>query len=154
YNGGCMAEAETMNCPMCGAAAATDATHCEHCGARLATVACPSCFGMIFAGAKFCSHCGAEVARAELDEKTKELCPRCRVSMEAVLIGKTHLHECPQCEGIWADTSSLQQICSDREEQAAVLGTAAPLQAAAGFEDTVRYIPCPVCGKLMNRVNF
>ena len=58
-------EAQTLNCPMCGAAASSEATQCEHCGARLATVACPSCFGMIFQGAKFCSHCGAKVDRAD-----------------------------------------------------------------------------------------
>jgi len=45
--------AETLNCPMCGAAAPSDATSCEHCGARLATGACPSCFGMMFVGEKF-----------------------------------------------------------------------------------------------------
>src|SRR5881628_74928 len=58
-------EAATLNCPMCGAAASSEATRCEHCGARLATVACPSCFGMIFVGSKFCPHCGAAAQRVE-----------------------------------------------------------------------------------------
>src|SRR3984957_15567417 len=119
--------AETLNCPMCGAPASSDATLCEHCGARLATVACPSCFGLVFAGAKFCSHCGAAVARADAPETANELCPRCGTGLEAVVIGKTNLHECPHCEGIWTDTAALQRICTDREEQAAVIGTAAPL---------------------------
>src|ERR1700690_3302029 len=118
-------EAETMNCPMCGAPAATDATLCEHCGARLATVACPSCFGIIFQGAKFCSHCGAKADRVETADAAAELCPRCKINMEAVVIGKTNLRECSRCEGIWADATSLQQICADREKQAAVLGMAA-----------------------------
>src|SRR5215470_10922383 len=121
--------AETLNCPMCGAPAASDATRCEHCGARLATVACPSCFGMIFLGAKFCSHCGARVDRTEVETDAHNLCPRCRVDMKAVLIGKTNLLECPGCEGIWADAASLEQICQDREQQSAVLGMASPLPA-------------------------
>jgi Zn-finger nucleic acid-binding protein len=148
--------AETLNCPMCGAPASSDATRCEHCGARLATVACPSCFGLIFQGAKFCSHCGAKVDRTEVDAKAAEKCPRCRVEMEAVQVGNTHLRECPQCEGIWADADSLQQICADREEQAAVLGMPTMLQAgsAVDLEANIRYVPCPVCAKLMNRVNF
>jgi Zn-finger nucleic acid-binding protein len=76
--------------------------------------------------------------------------------MEAVVIGKTDLHECPKCEGIWADVDGLQKICQDREQQAAVLGMAAPLpgSGSVGFEENVRYLPCPVCRKLMNRVNF
>jgi len=149
-----MVEAQTLNCPMCGAASSTDATRCEHCGARLATVACPSCFGMMFVGAKFCSHCGAPAARTEVPAATPQPCPRCRVEMNAVVIGNTELRECPRCEGIWAITAALTQICADREKQAAVLGVAAPLPTGAASEDQVRYVPCPICKKLMNRVNF
>src|SRR4051812_49086725 len=103
--------AETLNCPMCGAPASTDATCCEHCGARLATVACPSCFGMMFVGAKFCSHCGAKVNRTEITESKPRICPRCHVEMKAVLIGNTTVIECPRCEGLWLDTASVEQIC-------------------------------------------
>jgi len=148
-------EAETLNCPMCGSPASTESTRCDHCGARLATVACPSCFGMMFVGAKFCSHCGAAAARAEVSGAPPQLCPRCRVEMNAVVIGNTSLRECPQCEGIWADTASMQQICTDRERQSALLGTASPLPQPSSAEmEKVRYVPCPICNKLMNRVNF
>jgi Zn-finger nucleic acid-binding protein len=144
----------TLNCPTCGAPVSPDATQCAHCGARLAMVACPSCFGLVFAGAKFCSHCGAAIARTEVAANTTELCPRCRVNMQAVVIGKTNLRECTRCEGIWADADSLQQICADKEQQVAVLGTAAPLPDDGNLEANIRYVPCPVCNKLMNRVNF
>lgn len=148
--------AETLNCPMCGAPVSSDAARCEHCGARLATVACPSCFGLIFQGAKFCSHCGAPVQRTEIETATQEKCPRCQTPMNAVMIGKTELRECPKCEGIWADTASLDKICADREEQAAVLGVAGTLHSpdSVELEEKIRYLPCPVCNKLMNRVNF
>jgi Zn-finger nucleic acid-binding protein len=147
--------AETLNCPMCGAAASSDATRCEHCGARLATVACPSCFGLMFVGAKFCSHCGARADRAESDAQASRRCPRCRVKLEGVVVGASNLLECPKCEGIWADVASLEKICADREQQAAVLGMAVSLPNEGGDPDQpVRYIPCPVCNKLMNRVNF
>ena len=151
-----MTQAKTLNCPMCGAPAASDATSCEHCGARLATVACPSCFGMIFQGAKFCSHCGAAVNRTELPAEKSELCPRCRINMQAVLIGQTHLRECSRCEGIWVDAASLQKICADREEQSAVLGMPGTVATpeTVNLEKNIRYVPCPVCSKLMNRVNF
>jgi Zn-finger nucleic acid-binding protein len=146
---------ETLNCPSCGAPVAPDATSCGHCGARLAMVACPSCFGMVFAGAKFCSHCGAAIAREEISTDDKQPCPRCRVNMQAIVIGNTHLRECPTCEGIWADTDSLQHICADREQQAAVLGVARTLpNDGINNMETVRYVPCPVCNKLMNRVAF
>ena len=148
--------AETLNCPMCGAAATTEATRCEHCGARLATVACPSCFGLMFVGEKFCSHCGARAERTEMADAKPELCPRCQVEMNAVVVGGNPLRECPRCEGIWADAETLHQICEDREEQSAVLGMASPVARpeAVELETAIHYIPCPVCGELMNRVQF
>jgi len=141
---------------MCGASARTDATQCAHCGARLATVACPSCFGMMFVGAKFCSRCGARADRVELPESITQACPRCRVPMKAVAIGGTNLKECPRCEGIWADAAALEQVYADRERQAAVLGMPSSLDGKepGTVETQIRYGPCPVCKKFMNRVNF
>jgi Zn-finger nucleic acid-binding protein len=110
---------------------------------------------MVFVGAKFCSHCGAAIAREEIPVEQKECCPRCRVYMESIVIGNTNLRECPTCEGIWADTNSLQRICADREQQAAVLGVARTLpNDSINNVETVRYVPCPVCARLMNRVAF
>jgi len=141
---------------MCGAPASTDAASCGHCGARLATVACPSCFGLMFLGAKFCSHCGAKLDRKEADQSEQAPCPRCRTKMKAVVIGVTELLECPRCEGLWADTASVEQICADREKQAAILGMSAitPPPESGAVEDKVRYLPCPNCHQLMNRINF
>jgi len=149
--------AGALNCPMCGAAAATDAACCDHCGARLATVACPSCFGTMFVGEKFCSHCGARAERLEIKDDKPEVCPRCNVTMNSVVVGKSPLHECPRCEGIWITTEVLRQICDDREQQSAVLGVAAPLDAPDPGDQgqhAVHYIKCPVCGEVMNRANF
>ena len=148
--------AETLNCPGCGAPASTDATACDHCGARLATVACPACFGLVFQGAKFCSHCGAKIEREEVAAAGKQLCPRCNGDMGAVAIGTTRLRECAKCEGLWVETAVLEEIREDREKQTAVLGMGAPLPVgqAGGFEETIRYLPCPQCRQLMNRINF
>jgi Zn-finger nucleic acid-binding protein len=76
--------------------------------------------------------------------------------MNAVVVGNTNLKECPKCEGIWADAASLEQICSDREKQAAVLGMATSVSSpdSGEVEEKIRYVPCPICRKLMNRVNF
>ena len=76
--------------------------------------------------------------------------------MKAVAIGSADLRECPRCEGLWADKDTLQQICTDRERQAAVLGMPAvvPTDLIGSVETNIRYVPCPVCKSLMNRVNF
>jgi Zn-finger nucleic acid-binding protein len=151
-------QAETLNCPMCGAAAATDSAQCQFCGARLATVACPSCFGMMFLGSKHCPHCGARASRAAEAQVANALsCPRCRALMESVVVGPTTLRECAECGGLWVDVESFEKICADREQQAAVLGSASVVPKGAvdaSREGRVRYVPCPQCKQLMNRVNF
>jgi Zn-finger nucleic acid-binding protein len=108
----------------------------------------------MFVGAKFCSHCGASAARTEVPGGDKQLCPRCQVDMNTVMIGSSNLRECSQCQGLWVDVPTLQQICADHEKQAAVLGLPAPPPEPAGLEKNIRYVPCPVCHKLMNRLNF
>lgn len=151
---------ESLNCPMCGAAVSTDSPQCLYCNARLATVACPSCFGMMFIGSRHCPRCGAEAARTEEaaeGETAKRSCPRCRIELGKVLVGATNLRECVRCGGLWVDLASFQKICADREQQSAVLGAAAHAPVRGQSLETggrVQYVPCPVCGQLMNRVNF
>jgi Zn-finger nucleic acid-binding protein len=152
-----MMNAETLNCPTCGAAASTDASRCLFCDARLATVACPRCFAMMFVGSKHCSRCGAKAQRAESVEAASRRCPRCLIEMEAVAVGSASLRECSRCEGLWVDVESFEQIINEREQQSSVLGAASivPKQAGGAVESNkVRYVPCPECHQLMNRVNF
>lgn len=148
-------QAETLNCPTCGAAAMTDATHCSFCNARLATVACPSCFAMMFVGSLHCSRCGAKAERAEAVGSSSHHCPRCRVEMETLQVGSANLRECPRCDGMWVGVEAFERIIAEREEQAAVLGAASHVPKQEGVQpNKVRYVPCPQCNQLMNRVNF
>ena len=147
-------QAETLNCPNCGAATATSEPSCQFCGSRLATVACPSCFGMIFAGSKHCPRCGAAaVAPTAADSDLK--CPRCRIQMKLVDVGTTRVSECEECLGLWLEVAAFEKICADREQQSAVLGTASLAPTGAIREtNQVKYVPCPRCSQLMNRINF
>jgi Zn-finger nucleic acid-binding protein len=149
--------AETLNCPTCGAAASTDSTRCLFCDARLATVACPQCFAMMFVGSLHCSHCGAKAQRAESKETSSRRCPRCLLELESVAVGDANLRECARCGGLWVDVESFEKIIAQREQQSALLGSASILpkkEGVAGAPGKIRYIPCPECGQLMNRVNF
>jgi Zn-finger nucleic acid-binding protein len=56
---------------------------------------------------------------------------------------------------LWVSVETFNEICADRDKQAAVLGGASP--PPAPLDPTVaevRYLPCPECHTLMNRVNF
>lgn len=150
----------TLGCPRCGAPAFPDAVRCDHCGTPLALVACPACFARLFRGTRYCSHCGAEATRAELpSQRAPRACPRCREPLTAVAVGSATLDECTRCGGVWADVEAFERILKDGEAQAAVLGAPAdappadaPPAGAAGAPQS--YVPCPLCARLMNRLNF
>ena len=75
--------------------------------------------------------------------------------MQALRLGTTIAHECAQCGGLWLDPESLQRLSNaseDRSQVAVVLAGRVPMLATP--PDTVRYIPCPRCERLMNRKNF
>lgn len=148
-------QAETLNCPNCGAATSSDAPQCQFCNSRLATIACASCFGMMFIGSKHCHRCGAAAVDRQNVVDANHKCPHCRVPMQSVRLGVTTVQECERCQGLWLDVRSFQNICANREQQAAVLGGAsvAPINLVRETSK-VKYIPCPQCSQLMNRINF
>jgi Zn-finger nucleic acid-binding protein len=145
-------DAGALHCPNCGASVGPDAGRCPYCQARLATVSCPSCFALMFEGAAFCPKCGAARAKRAATE-TFMRCPECRGAMAAIDIGKTHMLECPACDGIWVDADVFEHLCADRESQVAVLPRLMRKPTTKRVEP-VRYRPCLRCGKMMNRVNF
>ncbi len=149
-------DAGTLNCPACGAAVPQDATECKFCHAKLATVGCPSCFGLVFAGAKFCDHCGAAIQTAAEQAGASRKCPRGCGDMKQVSLGNVLMYECPKCNGLWLDPQTFDKLLADKQQTSSGLfgepGTT-PAVVTQPVE-TVRYVPCPVCGKLMNRQNF
>ena len=148
-------QAETLNCPNCGAGSSSDATQCQFCGSGLATIACASCFGMMFIGSKHCQRCGAAAAVRERGGQSIHKCPRCRIEIWPVRLGSTSVEECERCQGLWLDVKSFESICASREQQAAVLGGASPAPRNNAEDDApVKYVPCPQCAQLMNRINF
>ena len=148
--------ATELRCPNCGAAAPADATTCPYCESRLATVACPKCFAIMFTGMKHCPRCGADAARVELGVASDRQCPRCTKAMLVVQVGTMPLDECNDCQGLWLDVELFTKICADQESRASIIqwrSAAAPSLAAARA-DVIKYLACPQCRKLMNRMNF
>jgi Zn-finger nucleic acid-binding protein len=74
--------------------------------------------------------------------------------MKTVTVGSSTFRECPHCAGLWLDPETLRRICIEQEKQVAVLGVSPLAGEAPNHSIPIRYIPCPVCQKLMNRVNF
>ena len=112
----------------------------------------------MFIGSKYCPHCGAAPAEGKPAQLSVLKCPRCKVDMTSVTIGTEAMRDCERCGGLWIEVAAFEKICADREEQSAVLGGASMTPAhhldLNADSDKVRYVPCPQCGQLMNRINF
>src|SRR3979411_3034698 len=150
-------EAQTLNCPNCGAAISSDSPQCQYCESKLAPIPVPSVCAMMLIGSKHCPHCGAAAAQATAAELSVLKCPRCRIDMSSITLGTMAMRECEQCMCLGVAVAAFEKICADREEQSAVLGTASPVpahQVRPADLESVRYVPCPQCGQLMNRINF
>lgn len=145
-------EAGTLICPQCGAPVSETSTQCDHCHAVLQTVACPHCMGMMFVGTKFCPHCGTRAVAVQQGAGSSRPCPRCHVPLADVQVAKTPLEECTRCGGLWIDVSSFEFICSNAEARQAATGLLVP--SPVPLDPTVRYLKCPQCQNLMNRMNY
>jgi Zn-finger nucleic acid-binding protein len=145
------------NCPNCGAAATPESVRCAYCHSSLATLVCSQCYGAIFTGMRHCPRCGETASTGKQVEDAKRKCPRCNVNFLLLKAGPKDLNECPSCGGLWVDNHTLQEICTNQEQQQAIMGfnpeTAAGISASAVPSGRM-YIPCPVCNRLMNRRQF
>jgi Zn-finger nucleic acid-binding protein len=147
-------DAAALTCPQCGAAAAADAVECSFCHARLATTACPSCFGLVFVGSKHCTHCGAAIT-AVPTQTSALACPRGCGTLRQLTLGGLGLNECEHCSGVWLAQPDFQRLCAEEEKRAVFLGAESLVRKTPTTAvPTVRYVPCPLCTKLMNRINF
>jgi Zn-finger nucleic acid-binding protein len=119
-------------------------------------VLCPKCSAAAFEGTHFCPKCGASIEHEVVASDQTARCPRCRVDMQSVKLGAATARECPGCSGLWLEAQAFDRICGDREQRSSVLGAAgASAPPPNGIHpDDIRYLRCPSCAKLMNRVNF
>lgn len=148
---------EALNCPNCGAAVSSDAAQCEFCNSRLKTMACPECLALMFLGSRHCPQCGIIAIQPEI-KAAENLgdCPRCKAELNQLQIDRINLRECRRCEGWWTDVETFENVCAEREHQAAVLSLIAAKHSRAENKIPVKisYVPCPDCRQLMNRSNF
>lgn len=143
------------NCPNCGAAATPESVRCGYCTSTLATQVCSSCYGAIFIGMKHCPWCGNGSAAGDATPGAVFECPRCAVDLARIAPGGRTMQECTSCGGLWVGKDTLQEICTDQERQEAVMTFEFAPGTITGSTGQKRvYIPCPECGKLMNRSNF
>ena len=107
----------------------------------------------MFQGSAFCPKCGTRFSKT-VSEPSSSACPACRGDLERITLGDVSLLECRECDGVWIGASDFERICADREARTAVLARPRSPSSERTRQTSVRYRPCVVCGKMMNRVNF
>lgn len=117
---------------------------------------CPACNAKNFTTDACCRRCGAELADFRGAPTTvKRDCPRCQKPLRTLDQGSVHLEECVACAGFWLDEATFKRLCEQKEQQSVYDAIhMSPTMGKTVAVETVRYVRCPLCQKLMNRVNY
>lgn len=127
---------------------------------------CSSCSAPLPAHDPVCPYCGTR-NRVDLlgvheytvtAPESDRACPRCAVPLKTINIqaeGTFLIEHCTQCFGFFFDPGELEALLESSVQNVFDVNFRA-LHALAEGQDArpVRYGKCPVCGTMMNRVNF
>ncbi|GAB6143161.1 zf-TFIIB domain-containing protein [Desulfocicer niacini] len=129
---------------------------------------CISCSAPLAPNTLVCDYCGTkndtDLAGVHVytthEPESGRICPRCQVSMKTIdlkLHGKFFIERCDTCMGLFFDPGELEVLLKasvknvfhiNRTKLDHINNTMARSQTS------VRYVKCPVCEKIMNRINF
>jgi len=149
-----------LHCPSCGATVKRGSENCEYCNAHLdfslkgKTTDCTHCFARTPADSRFCIRCAKPVAGLVQEGRTLEdrLCPRCGIPLKSNRIGDFSVLACTKCSGLFVPHETFEMMQERRDH---VIYTVDPtVRGEIHFEDTVKYVRCPICRNMMNRTNF
>ncbi len=149
-----------LHCPSCAAPVRREAKNCDYCKAPLdfslkgKTISCPNCFASTPADGRFCIRCARQITGVVEDGKLLEdrLCPRCGVPLRGEKLGEFSLMGCDRCGGVFVPHETFEMMQEKRD--AAIIAMSGQHRNEVTSDEKVAYVRCPVCRKLVNRVNF
>jgi Zn-finger nucleic acid-binding protein len=129
---------------------------------------CSNCSAPLPPNSIQCGYCGS---RNDIDLKgvhyyttheseSERICPRCTIRLETIdlkMEGKFLIERCDRCLGLFFDPGELEAVLHATVINVFTInrGELDSINAAMrGNDYGVTYIKCPVCSKIMNRVNF
>jgi Zn-finger nucleic acid-binding protein len=127
---------------------------------------CTSCSAPLPTHNTACDYCGT---RNNVDLKgvheytvttpeSDRLCPRCKVKMQTINIqgeGTFLIEQCKECFGLFFDPGELEALLETSVTNVFQIDYKRinVMTQAQGLRE-VRYDKCPICGTIMNRINF
>jgi Zn-finger nucleic acid-binding protein len=129
---------------------------------------CNSCSAPLPVNSSLCNYCGTRndldvlAMRRFAEERgpSHRRCPDCQVPLETIHLmddGAFAVERCPTCFGLFFDPGEVQAFLQASVAPAFVVNYQQIVninRERGGQNRPVRYIKCPECGQVMNRVNF
>ncbi len=129
---------------------------------------CTNCSAPLPPNSIVCEYCGS---RNDIDLKgvnyftthvseSERICPRCGIRLETIdlkIDGRFLIERCAQCLGLFFDPGELEALLQATVSNVFAINRSQLDSINANMrasEYGITYIKCPVCAKLMNRVNF
>lgn len=129
---------------------------------------CANCSAPLPTGSITCDYCGS---RNDVDLKginyyttnepeSERICPRCNIPLKTIDLkveGTFLIERCDQCLGMFFDPGELEALLQATVKNVFVIDRTRLEALGSGrrAEDYPSfYINCPICGKMMNRINF
>lgn len=127
---------------------------------------CPSCAAPLPPGKALCRYCGSttdvdfsgrSVGSPTPPERPRP-CASCAKLMDSLNVGSEDepffIERCPACLGLFFELRELEAIIEREVPPVQVVDHLALARLAEHNGEPVRYRKCPVCRKMMNRVNY
>jgi len=129
---------------------------------------CANCSAPLQGNAVKCDYCGSrnDVDLSEIHyntthgSETARICPVCAVHLKTVNLGvdgRFLIERCEECLGLFFDPGELESLLEDSVRNVFVINRKR-LELLKLSEQTntrvATYVKCPICAKMMNRVNF
>ncbi len=128
---------------------------------------CEFCSAPLPRNSNICSYCNArndidireEKKRVNLRPNEHRECPVCKEALFTVNIGKKvplFIEHCESCHGLFFDNLELEELIQSRVKTSTNINykKIQELNNNPRYVDIVTYRHCPVCKKIMNRINY
>lgn len=128
---------------------------------------CTNCSAPLPDGSIRCDYCGS---RNDIDLKgvhyyttheteSERNCPRCSIRLKTIdlkLNGTFLIERCDECLGLFFDPNELETLLEATVTNVFTIDRSRldSINSSRSVNYSVSYIKCPVCGSIMNRVNF
>ena len=128
---------------------------------------CSTCSAPLPANTNRCIYCGtrndvdlhALQSHSVQQTESERICPECNIALQTIdlkIDGTLQIEHCEQCFGLFFDPGEIENLLENSVSNVYDVNLKHLLNINRDRYQSrkIKYVPCPVCQVLMNRVNF